>query len=99
MKAQEFKSAISEVKDLLKGKTLTLAFMNEKGRARKVQFTSLRAFGNAVLKLEEIGAGFNIVKVSNDLTQKGIYKPAEFSKVLKRGTWNEIFFYATTVKA
>ncbi|SHG34587.1 hypothetical protein SAMN05444483_10982 [Salegentibacter echinorum] len=99
MKANQFKSSISEVKDLLRGKILTLEFMNEKGRVRKIQFSSLKAFGNAVLKLEQMGAGFNIVKVGNDFTEKGIYKPSELSAILKRGSWNEVFFYATTVKA
>lgn len=98
MRAQEFKTIVTEVKDLLKGKTLTLEFMNQKGRVKKVSYTSLRAFGIAVLKLEEIGAGFSVVKVSNDLVEKGIYKPSQFPKVLKRGVWNEIFFYASTVK-
>lgn len=98
MKAQEFKTAIAEAKDLLKGKTLTIDFVNG-NIIQKMQFQTLKGFGETVLKLEKLGAGFGFIKVGNSLTQKGIYKPEEFIKVLSKGVWNEVFFLATTVKA
>ena len=97
MKAAEFKKTISEVKETLKGKTLTIEFVNG-SKVEKLSFSSLRAFGTAVLQLEAKGAGFGFVKVANSLTQKGIYKPSQFQQVLSRGVWNEITFLATTAK-
>lgn len=98
MKAQEFKSAISEAKDLLRGKTLTIEFVNG-STVQKMQFSNLNGFGNTILKLEKLGAGFSFCKVGNHLTQKGIYKAGDFIKVLTNGVWDEVFFIATTVKA
>jgi hypothetical protein len=97
MKAAEFKKAISEVKETLKGKTLRIDFVNG-NKVERLNFSSLRAFGNAVLQLEAKGAGFGFVKVGNRFTQKGIHKPSQFSEILNSGAWNEITFLATTVK-
>ncbi|MDT0646331.1 hypothetical protein RM545_06480 [Zunongwangia sp. F260] len=97
MKAAEFKKAISEAKESLKGKTLRIDFVNG-SKIERLTFSSLRAFGNAVLQLEAKGAGFGFIKVGNDFTQKGIYKPSQFTEVLNRGVWKEVFFLATTVK-
>ena len=98
MKATEFKKAISEVKEILKGKTLKIDFVNG-NKVERLSFSSLRAFGNAILQLEAKGAGFGFVKLGNRYTQKGIYKPSQFAEVLTRGAWDEVFFLATTVKA
>ncbi|WP_034917845.1 hypothetical protein [Gillisia sp. CAL575] len=97
MTSSEFKIAISEVKEALKGKTLTISFVHG-DRIEELRFTTLRGFGNTILKLEKIGAGFGFIKVGNDLVQRGIYKNSEFQTVLNRGNWNEVFFLATTVK-
>ena len=97
MKAAEFKKAISEVKKELKGKTLKIHFVNG-SKTERLSFSSLRAFGNAVLHLEAQGAGFGFVKVGNRFTQKGIYKPSQFQTVLTKGVWDEVYFLATTVK-
>ena len=97
MKAAEFKTAISEAKEALKGKTLKIDFMNG-NRVERLSFSSLRSFGNAVLQLEAKGAGFGFSKVGNKYAQKGIYKPSQFAEVLSRGAWDEVFFLATTVK-
>lgn len=97
MKATEFKKAISEAKESLRGKKLTIDLVN--GEAiKKFSFLSLKAFGNAILEMEKMGAGFGFIKVGNDLIQRGIYRPSEFQTVLNKGNWNEIFFLATTVK-
>ena len=97
MKAAEFKKAVSEVKETLKGKTLKIDFVNG-NKVERLSFSSLKAFGKAVLQLEAKGAGFGFVKVGNKYTQKGIYKPSQFADVLTRGAWDEVFFLATTVK-
>ena len=97
MKAAEFKKAVSEVKETLKGKTLKIEFANE-GKVERLSFSSLRAFGAAILQLEAKGAGFGFVKVGNPYTQKGIYKPSQFQEVLNKGVWSEVYFLATTVK-
>ena len=96
MKAAEFKKAVSEVKEVLKGKTLSIHFVNG-NNVEKLTFNSLKAFGNAILKLEEKCSGFGFISVKNDCMEKGIYRPSEFTKVLNRGRWNEITFLATTV--
>ena len=98
MKAAEFKKAISEVKETLKGKTLKINFVNG-NRVERMAFSSLQSFGAAILQLETKGAGFGFVSVANRYAKKGIYKPTEFAQVLNRGAWNEITFLATTVKA
>jgi hypothetical protein len=97
MNTLEFKTAIQEVKESLKGKTLTINFVNG-NIVEKLSFSSLKGFGNAILNLEKLGAGFGFVKVGNDLVQKGIYKASEFQTTLKRGNWTEVPFLATTVK-
>lgn len=97
MKAADFKKAVSEVKESLKGKTLKISFVNGE-KIERLTFTNLRSFGNAILELEKKGAGFNFVKVGNQFVQKGIYNPSQAPEVLNRGTWNEVFFLATTVK-
>ena len=97
MKAAEFKKAILEAKENLRGKTLKIHFQDG-NRVEKMSFSSLRAFGNAVLQLESKGAGFGFIKVGNRFTEKGICTPSDFSPVLARGVWNEVFFLATTVK-
>lgn len=71
MKATEFKKAISEAKESLRGKKLTIDLVN--GEAiKKFSFLSLKAFGNAILEMEKMGAGFGFIKVGNDLIQRGI---------------------------
>ena len=97
MKAAEFKKAITEAKENLRGKTLRIDFVNG-NKVQKLSFSSLKAFGNAVLQLEAKGAGFGFAKVGNQYTQKGIYKPSQFAEVLTGGVWNEVTFLATTVK-
>ena len=97
MKAAEFKKAVSEVKETLKGKTLKISFVNG-NKVEKLSFSSLKAFGSAVLQLEAKGAGYGFVKVGNRFTEKGIYKASQFQEVLNKGVWNEITFLATTVK-
>ncbi len=97
MNAKEFKTAISEAKEALKGKTLTIEFVNGE-RIKQYKFSTLKSFGNAILEMEKMGAGFGFIKAGNDLIQRGIYKPSEFQTVLNRGNWNEVFFLATTVK-
>ena len=97
MKASEFKTAISEVKESLRGKTLKIHFQNG-SRLQKLSFSTLGEFGRAVLDLESKGAGFGFVKVGNPYVERGISKPSQFPEVLKRGSWSEITFLATTVK-
>ncbi|MCM4159533.1 hypothetical protein FHG64_16075 [Antarcticibacterium flavum] len=97
MTSKEFKTAISEAKEVLKGKTLIIKFVNG-GKIQKLSFSTLKGFGNAILALEKLGAGFGFVKAGNQFVQRGIYKPSEFQTVLTRGVWNEITFLATTVK-
>lgn len=97
MKAADFKQVLSEVKDSLKGKTLKISFVNG-DNIELLSFNNLRSFGNAILELENKGAGFNFIKVGNRFTQKGINKPSQASEVLTRGVWDEVFFLATTVK-
>ena len=97
MKAAEFKKAVSEAKEALKGKTLKIEFMNGE-KLERLSFSSLRAFGAAILQLEAKGAGFGFVKVGNPYTEKGIYKSSQFQEVLSKGVWSEVTFLATTVK-
>ncbi len=97
MTATEFKTVIKEAKEALKGKTLIIDFVNGE-RIEKLRFTTLKSFGNAILALEKLGAGFGFIKVGNNLVQRGIYKNSDFQTVLNRGKWNEVFFLATTVK-
>lgn len=97
MTATEFKKAISEIKEVLKGKVLNIHFQNG-NKVEKLTFSSLREFGNAILDLEKKGAGFNFMKAGNRFVQKGIYSPSQAPEVLTRGVWDEIYFLATTVK-
>lgn len=97
MTTTEFKTAIKEAKEALKGKTLSIRFVNGE-KVESLKFSTLKGFGAAILELEKLGAGFGFVKVGNKLVQKAIYKPAQFQKVLNGGVWNEITFLATTVK-
>lgn len=97
MKAADFKKAVSEVKDSLKGKTLKISFVNGEN-IELLSFNNLRSFGNAILDLEKKGAGFNFIKVGNRFKQKGINKPSQATEILNRGVWDEVFFLATTVK-
>ncbi|UJH91683.1 hypothetical protein LZ575_03065 [Antarcticibacterium sp. 1MA-6-2] len=97
MNTTEFKTAISEAKESLRGKTLTVKFVNG-GTIKKLSFTSLKSFGNAILEMEKLGAGFGFIKVGNHIVERGIYKAADFQKVLNRGIWSEVTFLATTVK-
>ena len=97
MKAADFKKAVTEIKESLKGKTLKISFVNDE-KVEVLSFTNLRTFGNAILDLEKKGAGFNFIKVGNRFVQKGINKPSQASEVLTRGVWDEVFFLATTVK-
>ena len=97
MKAAEFKKAVSEVKETLKGKTLKIDFVNG-NNIERLSFSSLKSFGQAVLQLESKGAGFGFVKVGNRCIEKLIYKPSQFSQVLQNGVWEEVTFLATTVK-
>ena len=97
MKAAEFKKAISEAKESLRGKTLKIQFVNG-SKIQKLSFSSLKAFGNAILQMEAQGAGFGFCKVGNKFTEKGIYKPSQFAEVLNSGVWSEVTFLATTVK-
>lgn len=97
MTATEFKTAIKEAKESLKGKALTVKFVNGSS-IQKMTFSTLKAFGTAILELEKLGAGFGFIQVGNDLVQKGIYKASDFQKVLTKGVWNEVTFLATTVK-
>lgn len=98
MKAAEFKRAVSEVKESLKGKTLKIDFVDG-SKVERLSFSSLKSFGAAVLQLEAKGAGFGFVKVGNPYIQKGIYKPSQFAEVLTKGVWSEVTFLATTVKS
>lgn len=97
MKATEFKKTVSEVKDQLKGKTLKIDFVNG-NRVERLSFSSLKAFGNAVLQLEAKGVGFGFVGVANKFVKKPAVKAEEFKQKLTRGVWTEITFLATTVK-
>lgn len=97
MKAAEFKKALSEAKESLKGKTLKIHFVDG-NKIEKLSFSSLNAFGKAILELETRCSGFGFINVENKFVQKGISKPSEFSQVLNKGVWNEITFLATTVK-
>lgn len=97
MNASEFKTVIAEAKETLRGKTLNIQFVNG-SKVERLSFSSLKSFGNAILKLEAIGAGFGFVKVGNSYTEKGIYKPSQFNRLLNKGVWNEVTFLATTVK-
>lgn len=97
MKAAEFKTAIKEVKEILKGKTLIIDFVNG-GRIEKLKFSSLKEFGNAILEMEKLGAGFGFINVRNELVQRTIYKASEFQSRLEKGEWTEVTFLATTVK-
>jgi hypothetical protein len=97
MIAKEFKKAISEAKESLRGKTLTVNFVNGE-TIKKLSFSTLKGFGNAILEMEKLGAGFGFSTVRNQLIEKGMYKASEFQTVLKKGVWNEVTFLATTVK-
>lgn len=97
MNTKEFKAAISEAKEALRGKTLSIRFVNGEN-VENIKFLSLRGFGAAILELEKLGAGFGFIKVGNDLVQRGIYKASDFQTVLNRGEWKEVTFLATTVK-
>jgi len=97
MNPTEFKKAISEAKENLRGKTLTVNFVNGE-TIKKLSFSTLKGFGNAILEMEKLGAGFGFSTVGNQLIKKGINKASEFQTVLKKGVWNEVTFLATTVK-
>jgi hypothetical protein len=58
MEAQEFKTKIKEVKDLLKGKTIQFITKNSVR-----PYTTLREFGEAILEQEKYGQSFSIGQI------------------------------------
>lgn len=97
MKANNFKTALTKVKETLKGKTLNISFMNN-GKVENLSFSNLMDFGNAVLNMERLGAGFSFVSVENMFVEKRAISLEEFEALMSRGSYSTINFYASNLK-
>lgn len=97
MDSVAFKTEMKNLKEWLKGKTISITLMTPNG-GRKYTFKTLKGFGRAVLEFERMGARFGFMKVGNDYIQKPTKDFNEFIKRVNGGVWTEIEFLATTIK-
>lgn len=96
MKSTEFKNKVKEIKGFLKGKEIVLSLINKNG-IETFKFNSLKAFGNKILELEKIGAGFSFTTVANSFVEKGIITERELAKWSNQGVWTKIHINASTL--
>lgn len=96
MNSKQFKTKVKEIKNFLIGKEIKLTITTKNG-IESYSFKTLKNFGNKILELETLGAGFSISKVSNDFIQKRAVTENELSKCIKNGVWNKVFIHASTL--
>lgn len=97
MDAKDFKTEMKNLKEWLKGKTISITLMTPHGD-RKYTFRTLKGFGAAVLEFEAMGAAFGFMNVSNTYIKKSTKDFNELMEKVGFGVWTEIEFLATTIK-
>jgi type II secretory pathway component HofQ len=97
MDAKDFKTEIRNLKEWLKGKTISITLMTPNG-GRKYTFRTLKGFGAAVLEFEAMGAAFGFMNVSNPYIQKPTKDFNELMEKVGLGVWTGVEFLATTIK-
>ena len=97
MKVQDFKNKVKDLKEFLRGKEINISLVTKTG-IETFKFSSLKSFGNKILELETLGAGFAFSKVGNDLVERRVITEKELSKWVSRGVWNRIYITASTLK-
>lgn len=80
MEAQEFKTKIKEIKDLIKGKTVQFVTKN-----RTCPIYTLKDFGMAILEQEQIGHSFSIGQVWTNEGIQFVKSFNDFVTLLKSG--------------
>ncbi len=97
MSPQDFKTAIKNQEQNLKGKTFEITFIDGNTQT-KMTLKGLKAFGLAVLNLEAKGASFGFSSVQNSLIERATQSIDKLTEKLNCGKWNQINITATTVK-
>ena len=97
MKAKEFKNKVKELKEFLRGKEIILCLVTKKG-AETLKFKTLKSFGDKVLELEKLGAGFAFVAFGNKYTERRVVTEKELNKWVSGGKWDTVHLSASTLK-
>lgn len=91
-----FKSQLSKNKSFLLGKVINVSLITSNG-VERFSFVKLKDFGNKILELEKLGAGFGFSTVENDMVSKRIVTDVEFNKWLGSGNWTKINITASLI--
>ena len=98
MTSTSFKSELKRIKNYLINSEIELTVVTDSG-LQVFKFTDLKTFGNKVLELEKLGAGFSFSSVSNRLVEKGIHrgKKTNLDYWLRYGVWTKFSITASLV--
>lgn len=97
MKAQDFKNKVKDLKEFLRSKKINISLVTKTG-IETFKFSSLKSFGNKILELEKMGAGFAFSKVGNSLVERRTVTERELTKWVNQGVWTKIYINASTLK-
>lgn len=98
MTSTSFKSELKRIKNYLINSEIELTVVTDSG-LQVFKFTDLKTFGNKVLELEKLGAGFSFSSVSNRLSKKGIHrgKKTNLDYWLRYGVWTKFSITSSLV--
>ena len=98
MTSSNFKSELKRIKNYLINSEIELTIVTDQKQETLI-FTNLKTFGDKVLELEKLGAGFSFSSVSNRLVARGIHrgKKTNLDYWLSNGKWTKFQIIASTV--